>query len=237
MDIQGREGPVTAFLSYVREDEEEVRYLQHLLNIRGVRAWRDVTDLQLGSYIQDEIVHAIEKESDAFLLYLTPQCLRSDFVWDVEVKAALNRWEHDRMFGIVPILQEGIALDELQKCCADRGYQPLNNFHGVAVPKYGSDKAEATINIALSKVAKLTLQAAFDLHLRKVRAGNNYEPRIYLRTSDYAPTVDKLDLDLNWTEFFPKELVPPETVWQEVLLPALDDVKDVLSAAIHSEIL
>ena len=66
--IPGLERPATAFLSYAREDAEEVKYLQQQLNVRGVRAWRDVSDLPLGGSNKDEITQAIEQEADAFVL-------------------------------------------------------------------------------------------------------------------------------------------------------------------------
>ncbi len=37
--IPGLENPATTFLSYAREDAEEVKYLQQQINVRGVRAW------------------------------------------------------------------------------------------------------------------------------------------------------------------------------------------------------
>src|SRR5947199_5892374 len=94
--------PATAFLSYKRKNADEVKYLQRQLHVRGVQAWRDVTDLDLGSYSQDEVVRAIEQESDAFLLYITPQSLTSDFIWDIEVPTAFRRWQRDHTFNIVP---------------------------------------------------------------------------------------------------------------------------------------
>ena len=49
--IPGLERPATAFLSYAHEDADEVKYLQQHLKVRGVRAWRDATDIPLGGYI------------------------------------------------------------------------------------------------------------------------------------------------------------------------------------------
>ncbi len=100
--IPGLERPATALLSYAREDAEEVKFLQLQLKVRGVRAWRDVTDLPLGGATEDEIVHAIENVADAFVIYVTPRSLTSDFVWNVEIPAALKRQEHDPLFNIVP---------------------------------------------------------------------------------------------------------------------------------------
>src|SRR6266567_4117651 len=67
-ETPGLERPATAFLSYKREDAEEVKYLQQHLKVRGVRAWRDVTDLVVGGSTKDEITRAIEDESDAFVI-------------------------------------------------------------------------------------------------------------------------------------------------------------------------
>jgi TIR domain len=70
--IPGLERPATTFLSYARQDAGEVKYLQQQLNVRGVRAWRDVTDLPLGGANEGEIIHAIEQVADAFVIYITP---------------------------------------------------------------------------------------------------------------------------------------------------------------------
>ncbi len=50
-NTQGLERPATVLLSYAREDAEEVKFLQLQLRVRGVRAWRDATDIPLGGYI------------------------------------------------------------------------------------------------------------------------------------------------------------------------------------------
>src|SRR2546428_651645 len=102
-NISGLERPVTTFLSYKREDAEQVKSLQQHLKARGVRAWRDVTDLPLGGSNEHEIVQAIKQESDAFVIYITPECLQSDFIWDIEVRAAMQRWEQDQEYKIIPI--------------------------------------------------------------------------------------------------------------------------------------
>src|SRR5205085_3904711 len=102
----GMERPATALLSYAREDMEEVKYFQLQLKVRGVRAWRDVTDLPLGGATEGEIVHAIETVADAFVVYVTPNSLDSDFVWDIEIPVALKRQRNDPLFNIVPVLKD-----------------------------------------------------------------------------------------------------------------------------------
>ncbi len=140
--IPGLEPPATAFLSYAREDAEEVKYLQQQLKVRGVRAWRDVSDLPLGGSNEGKIIQAIDQEADAFVLYVTPQCLASDFIWDVEVPAALRRWERDHAFNIVPILH-GVTFGELEQHCAYRGLRSLKTFNGVSLPEKAAGAAEA----------------------------------------------------------------------------------------------
>ena len=229
-DNSGLERPATAFLSYAREDAEEAKYLQQQLNVRGVRAWRDVTDLPLGGSNKEEITQAIEQEADAFMIYITKQSLASDFIWDVEVPAALHRWERSHAFNIVPILH-GVSIDELEQRCAARGLRSLTEFNAVRLPERDSD--EEKFNRQLRQVAKRILEATLVLRLRRVGADRKYEPCICFQTHKYVPPTDSLDLDVDWTGFFPsKDELPTEKVWDEILLPALDDVKQVLSTKI-----
>ncbi len=229
--ILAPERPATAFLSYAREDVEKVRYLQRLLHLRGIRAWRDVTDLALGRYTRDEIVQAIAQESDIFVLYITPHCLNSSFIWDIEVPAALERWERDHSFSIVPILH-GVTFSQVQQMCAERGYPSLTDFNGIPLPEYGKDETKAA-NEKLREVAERILESSFVLRLRRVRANSSYEPRLCLHTFPYVPQTTSLDLDLNWTELF-TDRWPTQEEWLEELLPALRNVKNVLSASTSS---
>ena len=229
----GLERPATTFLSYAREDAEVVKYLQQQLNVRGVRAWRDVTDLPLGGPNKDEIIYAIERESDAFVLYVTPQSLESDFIWDVEVPAALSRWDGDHSYHMVPILY-GITFGELEQHCAAHNLRSLKEFNGVSLPVKDT-AADTEFNRKLREIAKRILQATLTLRLRRAGADRKYEPCLCFHTYRYEPPTDSLDLDVDWTGFFPsKDELPTEKVWDEVLIPALDDVKQALSMKTRS---
>jgi SMODS-associated and fused to various effectors sensor domain/TIR domain len=226
------ERPATAFLSYKREDAEQVKSLQLHLKVRGVRAWRDVTDIPLGGFTEHAIIQAIKQESDAFVIYITPACLQSDYIWDKEVPAALQRWEQDHAFNIVPILQ-GVTFDQVQQNSTVRGYSSLTEFNAVSLPDPNQDIA--LYNQKLREISQRILKATYALRLRRIGADSTYEPYIVLRAVDYVPPVSSLDLDLDWVELFTsKKEPPPEKVWYELLLPALEDVKRVLSAQIPS---
>jgi len=222
------ERPATAFLSYKREDAGQVKYLQQQLKARGVRAWRDVTDLPLGGSNEREIVKAINQESDAFVIYITPECLQSDFIWDIEVRAALQRWEQDPEYKIIPILQ-GVTFAQVQQNSIARGYRSLTEFNAVPLSNPTHDKEQ--FNKELRSIAERIMKATYTLRLRRVGADRTYEPRINFHTFHYEPPTPSLDLDLDWTELFEsKDEVPTGDEWEDILLTALDDVKNMLSA-------
>jgi SMODS-associated and fused to various effectors sensor domain/TIR domain len=223
----GLERPATAFLSYKREDAEQVKILQRHLKVRGVRAWRDITDIPLGGLTEYEIVQAIKEEADAFVIYITPECLQSDYIWDIEVHAALERWEQDHAFNIIPILQ-GVTFAQVQLNSIARGYRSITDFNAVPLSDPNLDKE-------LRKIAERILKATYTLRLRRVKADSSYEPYIILRTANYVPPESNLDLDLDWTELYTSKKEPPlEKDWDNLLLPALEDVKKVLTAQTRS---
>jgi hypothetical protein len=200
--MQALERPATVFLSYKRENAEEVKYLQQQLKVRGVRAWRDVTDMDVGGSSKDVVTRAIDQETDAFVIYITPQSFASDFIWDVEVPAALKRWERDQAFNIIPIFR-GVSGIEVNRFCAAHGLRSLTEFNGVSLPD-SSTGEKKLFNDALAGVAERTLRATFNLRLLRVGADRdrNYEPYICLKTFPYEPSTPSLDLDLDWTELF-----------------------------------
>lgn len=227
-NTNGLERPATVMLSYAREDAAEVNYLQLQLKVRGVRAWRDVTDLPLGGATEDEIVQAIENVADAFVLHITPHSLKSAFVWNIEIPTALKRRERDPLFKIVPVLH-GVSYQQLQDECADRGYQPLTAFNAVRLPDNPVGEADELLKEKLRSIAERVLKATLTLRLHRVKAGRDYEPSLVLRTFRDIPPTSSLDLDLNWWDLFHgRDRVPPAEEWRDILFPALQDVKNTL---------
>jgi SMODS-associated and fused to various effectors sensor domain/TIR domain len=221
------ERPATAFLSYKRKDADQVKSLQQQLKARGVRAWRDVTHMPPGGFTEREIIQAIKHGSDAFVIYITPECLQSDFIWDIEVPAAIQRWEQDQAYNIIPILQ-GVTFAQIQPNSTARGYRTLTDFNAVLLPDPDHDKEQ--FNKELRSIAERILMATYTLRLRRVGADRTYEPHINFHTFRYEPPTPTLDLDLDWTELFEgQDEVPTRAEWDDLLLPALNDVKNMLS--------
>lgn len=224
------EHPATAFLSYRRADVEEVKLLQQQLTVRGVRAWRDVTHMHSGGYSREEVIRAIEHESDVFVLYVTPACLLSDFIWSIEVPAALRRHERDHTYHIIPIFR-GVTSAELQRVCAEHGLPSLAEFNGLFLPDDLTSDSNTQFEKKLQSASARILEAALHLRLQRMKADRAYEPCIYLRTFDYEPPTPSIDLDIDWrTLFESKHELPASETWNEMLLPALHDVKKALSA-------
>lgn len=230
----------TIFLSYKREDADEVSRLQSQLHARGIQAWRDVTHLSIGSVTKDEIVRTLTEECDVFLLYVTPESLDANFIWHVEVPTALDCYENDHSFSIIPVLR-GVSIHQLRQCCARHGVQDLTAFNAIRGPVGVDGKwDESEVHIFMREIAQRVLHDALHLRLQRVTGPRTYEPSLCLHTSHYMPPIDDLDLDLNWTEFFKEgtdERWPSEQEWQDTLLPALYDVKNTLSTLPHSGIL
>jgi len=222
------ERPATALLSYAREDAEEIKYLELQLKVRGVRTWRDIPNLPIGSETEDEIVHAIENMADAFVLYVTPHLLQSDFVWNIEIPAALKRRERDPGFNIVSVLK-GVSYQQLQQQCATYGYRNLAGFDATQLPTSSTSEAEKELKEKLRSIADRVLKATLTLRLRRAKADRTYEPSIVLRTFKDIPPVSTLDLDLNWWDLFQgRDRLPPSEEWQTIVFPALQDVKNAL---------
>lgn len=227
--IDGLDRPATVFLSYAREDIDAVKDIQLRLKVRGIRCWRDVDDLPVGSHTESEIKHAIELDADAIALFLTPSFLQSDFIWRVEVPAALRRQKDDPHFHIVPILS-GVSFAEVRKFCYNRHLTDLAGFNGLLLSGDGVALTREEENKMRNEAARRILQSAFALRLRRINADRNYEATISLKTFPDTPPTTRLDLNLDWLDLiYKKERLSTHQEWEDILFPALNDVKEMIS--------
>jgi len=190
--------------------------------------------LLVGSSFQDEIVHAIEYDVDAIAIYITPNCLKSDFIWEVEVPAALRRREREHDFHIVPLLQ-GVSFAEVRQFCRERHLANLTAFHGVVLTDDATSIPWEELNRRRNRAASSILQAALTLRLRRSRADRNYEASLCLKTFFFEPQTASLDLNMDWLELTrEKERFPTSQEWDDILWPGLLDAKQILSGKILS---
>lgn len=223
-----RSRPATVFLSYAREDREAVKKLQLQLKLRGIRAWRDVTDLGAGVFTRDEIEHIIDHEVDAMALYITPASLKSHYIWTIEVPAAMKRHQRDPHFRLVPILHN-VSFKKLRDASTEWQLD-ISGFNGIPLPEDLAQFREIEAGEIFGSIARDLLKSALTVRLRRVGADRTYEPTLCLHNFAYTPPTDSLDLDLNWYDLFPdKNRIPTTEEWEQILLPALLDVKQVMS--------
>jgi hypothetical protein len=225
--VTERRMPTNVFLSYARKDGSEVEYLERLLRARGIRTWRDLTDLPLGVETESQIETAIAEECDAFVVYLTRASLSSDFIWKVEVPAALTRHRDDPDFAIIPVFHTA-STTEVSQLCVDKGLRPITDFNGVVLSQVEPGGNAADVQEGLAEVASRTLRSALPAHFRRIDSDSADEPRISFHSFPFAARTDQLDLDMDWTPFLCRRAASTEE-WNTVLLPSLGDVKDALS--------
>ncbi len=230
----GQERPATVLLSYAHEDAAFVRELQLRLKARGMRCWRDVDDLLPGGLFESQIVQAIEHEADAMALFITPNSLKSNFIWKTEIPAALRRHSRDPHFHLVPILQ-GVTFEQVRQMCNNRNLDDITRFEAISFTEGISSSTWEEQNEQWNKAARRILQAALVLRLRRMRADRRYEPCLCLKTFISEPPTASLDLDLDWFPFIQeKKRVSTLQEWEHIMFPALLDVKQLLSKEIAS---
>ncbi len=148
--------------------------------------------------------------------------------------AAWNRHKRDPQFHIVPILQ-GVSYSEVKQSCFRHNLPDVTQFNGISLSDEGTSITMEEQNKRRNEAARRILQAAFTLRLRRVKADRNYEAYISLKTFvSQAPTTC-LDLDLDWIKpIYEKDCLPTPQEWEQILLPALLDVKQSISEKVYS---
>lgn len=215
--------PVAAFLSYSRSDETRVKALQRELRLRGLRAWRDVTNLRAGVPTPETITAAISEGSDAFVAYVTPEFLTSDFIWRIEIPAAVARHDADSHYAIIPVF-DGVTPAQLTAKCEAVGQIDLSRFNGRFAELRGSRRS------GLKGIARATLEAVVCIRFA-------HEPsrpiNVAFQTGAFRTSLSTPDLEIDWSEEFVSPC-PVETVWNTDLLPALHDLREVIARNVPS---
>ncbi len=96
---------VKVFTSYARKDAElKEEFDVHLAMVKRdpqVEIWSD-EDIEVGSEWDDSIKNNL-KEADIILLLVSPRFLASSYIFDVEIKEAMEKHENKEAF-VVPII-------------------------------------------------------------------------------------------------------------------------------------
>lgn len=134
--------PVKIFISYAREDEtyknELLKHLRPLERKGVIKSWHDGT-LEAGQEWETELKDELET-ADVLIFLVSPDFVNSDYINDVEIKKAIERYKIGQV-AIVPIwIRPVLASDDF-----------LNKFQALPkdrkpISKWG-DKDEAWVDV------------------------------------------------------------------------------------------
>lgn len=100
------------FLCHAHEDKALVRELGKRLREKGIDAWLDEWELQLGDSLRRKIIdEGGIAESDSFIIVVTPNSIESNWV-KAELDAAFIRWINEKGYKIIPIFW-GIEIEKV----------------------------------------------------------------------------------------------------------------------------
>lgn len=217
------------FLSYSRKDKTAIEMLVREMKARGLRPWRDIDDVGLGKPIEDEIRHALASECQGCLLYITPSSIESDYVTRIEMKYALEQASRASGFALVPVFH-GVTVSETREVLKHRLGLHVAQFSGIVVPEaIGTDqKLRKYLAHAVQRLLKTILQ-------QKVQEfDSSPDKRIVVDFFSYkmAPFSPAADLVVDWSDFNRSDNTIDNTDCNEILWPALMDVKNTLAETI-----
>ena len=200
------------FLSYSREDIEDIKTVAKILKIHGIETWQDTANLGAG-ISEERIRRAIREESDGLLFLATAHSVRSDFIRAAELPEAERKCKKTN-FQIVPIFGLPIetVTEELQDCLT----VPISNFNGVKVMRRNAPQDMVAV---AERAAEIILQ---DI---------NIEPHhpLEIGLSSKQRVSDDVALHLDFKSFFQSGL-PPKESWSKQFHPAIERVKNALVA-------
>ncbi|WP_069802929.1 SAVED domain-containing protein [Thermogemmatispora onikobensis] len=224
--------PATVFISSAGDAGKNREQLELMLRLRGLKLWhRDSEDLPFLGLREKAAERAVSELADAYLLYLTPEALKKPQLWLPEAHAALTRHESELGFPIVVILQ-GVSRKRVQNALAKVSLGKLTNF--IADEPEPEVSQQEVVSGKLRSLARKILREAF--RQRRVRAGENHEIWIGLRTFVFGEGSPRLDLSVDARRLFLEDenrdvrRVPTVAEWQDLIVPALQDIKGLLTA-------
>ena len=203
------------FLSYAWEDMSEVDALDTMLRLRGVPVWRDRRAMRWGGYNEDLVRRVIKDEASGFVLYLTKEALESSFVTDVELRAMDVRRQADQAFyGGAVFRGYGVGA----------GKDAVHTRTGIDIG--------ATLGSRVEERALLgDLRGAANEIMREY-VGSQWTTgplTVSLETRDPLPVANPALVHLSLA---PPLMHDPDeydvAVWDEQILPALDDLQQGL---------
>lgn len=208
-----------AFLSYKRSRIAEAELLIAAQHDVGLPTWQDVKDL--AEEPTEEAIRSVlsDPATANAILWLTPEVQDSEMIRRVEAPLIIERYRKRDGFFVTPVAAGGLTYDLAADVVGEFiGIEDLRNWN---IRKVSSDPISA---VEAREIAVRILQ-------RRIEVVNDYltpgEPlKIVLNTR--RPMLDSgAALTLNWIHRFTGREGAKQT-WDQYLLPALNDVADII---------
>lgn len=207
--------PFRLFLSYKREDLDDVKQLESLLRASGISLWRDLEYLPLGTDVEKEVATAIWEECSGFLYFVSENSLKSDFIWRVELPTAYERSKRDNgSFPLIPIFENSSLIAPFQQKSFSTLGIDLSLRNGLVL----DSKSPNDFNLAVLGMARKIL-----LRLLKMQ---DFTP-VEIFTKKPVPNCPPNHIVLDWSHLF-GEGHPNNDEWQYVIVPSLQNLKEAL---------
>lgn len=215
-DIAMHDPTGCSFLSYRRARSAEAALLIAAQHDRGIPTWQDVHNLD-EKPLEPELRRVInDPETANAVLLLTPEVADSVVIQRIEAPLIIERAKRADGFFVVPVLAGGLDFADADKA-VDPAFamEDLRQWSLLKAAKDPLDAAEA------ARIAKRVLQRRLaTIHLALPKG----EPlRLNLSTRKRQAWQSGIALLMDWTERFNGRETTKE-MWQETLLPALEDV-------------
>nr|CBX31254.1 hypothetical protein N47_E47660 [uncultured Desulfobacterium sp.] len=201
------------FISYSREDLHEVKEIVSILQVAGIPVWQDINSLDVG-LTEDQIRTAIREDCAALVFYATSNSIVSDFIKDIELKEAYQKFKSDNKFSIVPIFNESI--DKVNAALKGVIDGNISRFNGIVI-----EPGKPLMEEISQKLRR---------NLLSIVLGQSQEKRVRIAVMTYSPTPDdaKPMLNLDWSALHLPDSLLSQNSWADYVCPALADIKNTL---------
>ena len=143
--------PPVYFLSYSRDNLQDITVIARVLKTYGIRTWQDIDNLGTG-LSEVRIRNAIQNETSGLPFYSTPESVSSEFVKQVELREAEIAYRNNSNYSIVPVF--GLSISETDAALKGTLTVPISSFNGAKVDR--TDEPQAIRNVA-HRAAELVL--------------------------------------------------------------------------------
>lgn len=206
-----------AFLSYKHEQRETASLLENAFREHGVPVWRDESNLR-SEPLEAELRRVLEdtEEISSGVILVSESVADSDIILEVELPCFQKRWEADDTFFVVVVRCPDIDVETAESILAkSSSLHDLSHWYMEKLDEY-TPSAAATVADFVLKHRVEQIDATLP---------SDHPIECSLDTYEAPAHTPDPSIKIDWSSHFEHEQ-PSQSVWNQRLLPSLDDVID-----------